>query len=48
VARKDTFRYLGAMLQRDEDIDENVNHRIKARSRKCQQASHFLCDKRVP
>ena len=30
VPRKDTFRYLGSMLQRDEDIDEDVSHRIKA------------------
>jgi hypothetical protein len=30
VPRKDTFRYLGSMLQKDGDIDEDVNHRIKA------------------
>jgi hypothetical protein len=30
VPRKDTFRYLGSMLQRDEYIDEVVSHRIKA------------------
>jgi hypothetical protein len=30
VSRKDTFRYLGSMLQRDGDIDEDVSHRIKA------------------
>ena len=29
VPRKDTFRYLGSMLQRDGDIDEDVSHRIK-------------------
>jgi hypothetical protein len=28
VPRKDTFRYLGSMLQRDRDIDD-VSHRIK-------------------
>ena len=26
VPRKDTFRYLGSMLQRDGDIDEDVSH----------------------
>jgi hypothetical protein len=31
VPQKDTFRYLGSMLQKDEDIDEDMNHRIKAR-----------------
>ena len=30
VPRKDTFRYLGSVLQRDGDIDEDVSHRIKA------------------
>ena len=29
VPRKDTFRYLESMLQRDGDIDEDVSHRIK-------------------
>jgi hypothetical protein len=28
VAKKDTFRYLGSMLQKDGDIDEDVRHRI--------------------
>lgn len=30
VPRKNTLRYLGSMLQRDQDIDENVSHKIKA------------------
>jgi hypothetical protein len=30
VPKKDTFRYLGSMLQKNEDIDEDVSHRIKA------------------
>ena len=30
VPKKDTFRYLGSMLQRDGDVDEDVSHRIKA------------------
>jgi hypothetical protein len=29
IPKKDTFRYLGSMLQKDKDIDENVSHRIK-------------------
>jgi hypothetical protein len=29
VSKKDTFRYLGSMLQKDGDIDEDVSHRIK-------------------
>jgi hypothetical protein len=30
VPKKDTFRYLGSMLQKNRDIDEDVSHRIKA------------------
>ena len=48
VPRKDTFRYLGSMLQRDRDIDEDVSHRIKAEWMKWCQASGVLCDKKVP
>jgi hypothetical protein len=30
VSKKDTFLYLGLMLQKNGDIDEDVSHRIKA------------------
>jgi hypothetical protein len=30
VAKKDTFRYLGLMLQKDADIDDDVRHKISA------------------
>ena len=46
VVHKDTFRYLGSMLQRDGDIDAGVSHRIKAGWIKWRQASGILCDKR--
>ena len=29
VPQKDTFRHLGSMLQKNGDIDKDVNHRIK-------------------
>jgi len=48
VPKKDTFRYLGSMLQKDGDIDEDVRHRISAGWLKWRQASGVLCDKRVP
>ena len=48
VPKKDIFRYLGSMLQRDGDIDVDVSHRIKAGWIKWRQASGILCDKRVP
>jgi Reverse transcriptase (RNA-dependent DNA polymerase) len=30
IPMNDTFRYLGSMLQSEEDIDEDVSHRIRA------------------
>ena len=48
VPKKDTFRYLGSILQRDRDIDADVSYRIKAGWIKWRQASGILCDKRVP
>jgi hypothetical protein len=47
VPKKDTFRYLGSMLQKDGDIDEDLNHRIKASWLKWHQASDVLCDPSV-
>jgi hypothetical protein len=29
VSKKDNFRYLGSMLQKNKNIDEDVSHRIK-------------------
>ena len=48
VPQKDTFQYLRSMMQKDGDIDEDVNHRIKAGWMKWRQASGILCDMRVP
>ncbi|KAG2593988.1 hypothetical protein PVAP13_5NG596102 [Panicum virgatum] len=48
VVQNDTFRYLGSVLQKDGDIDEDVRHRISAGWLKWRQASGILCDKRVP
>ena len=48
VAKKDTFWYLGSMLQKDGDIDEDVKHRISASWLKWRQASGVLYGKRVP
>jgi hypothetical protein len=48
VPKKDTFRYLGSMLQKDGNIDEDVCHRIKPRRLKWCQASGVMCDPRVP
>jgi hypothetical protein len=47
VAKKKTFRYLGSMLQKDGDIDEDVRHTISAGWLKWRQAFGVLCDKKV-
>ena len=48
VPKKDTFRYLGSILQSDGNIDADVSHRIKAGWMKWRQASGILCDNKVP
>jgi hypothetical protein len=48
VSKKGTFRYLGSMLQKDGDIDEDLSHRIKACWLTWRQVSGVLCDPRVP
>jgi hypothetical protein len=48
VPKKDIFRYLGSMLQKDGDIDEDLSHRIKVGWLKWRQGSGVLCDSRVP
>jgi hypothetical protein len=47
VPKKDTFHYLGSMLQKDGDIDEDLSHRIKADWLKWRQSSGVLCDRRM-
>jgi hypothetical protein len=48
VPKKDTFRYLRSILQKNGDIDEDISHRIKVGWLKWRQASGVLCDPRVP
>jgi hypothetical protein len=48
VPKKDTFRYLKSMLQKNGDIDEDVSYRIKFGWLKLRQASSVLCDPKVP
>jgi hypothetical protein len=48
VPKKDAFCYLGSMLQKDGDIDEDVSHRIKVGWLKWRQTSNVLCDPWVP
>jgi hypothetical protein len=47
VPKKDIFCYLGSMLQKDEDIDEDLSHKIKVGWLNWRQTSGVLCDPRV-
>jgi hypothetical protein len=47
VPKKDTFRYLGLMLQTDRDIDKDVSYKIKTSWLKWRQASGVLRDSKV-
>src|SRR5438045_1714166 len=48
MTKKDIFYYLGSVLQKDSDIDEDVRHRITAEWLKWRQASGVFYDRRVP
>ena len=41
------FKYLGSVIQKDE-IDGDVNHRIKAKWLKWRSAIRVLCDRNMP
>jgi hypothetical protein len=48
IPRKDSFRYLGSMISKDGEIDEDVEHRIRAGWLKWRLASGVLCDRQMP
>ena len=48
VPKKESFRYLGSMLQFDGEIDKDVSFRIQAGWVKWRLASGILCDRKIP
>ena len=42
------FKYLGLVIQKDGEIDEDVNHRIKDELFKWRSATGVLCDHNMP
>ena len=42
------FKYLGSIIQKDGEIDGDVNHRIKAGWFKWRSATGVLCDRNMP
>ena len=42
------FKYLGSIVQKDGEIDGDVNHKIKAGLLKWSSATGVLCDRNMP
>ncbi|XP_047249944.1 uncharacterized protein LOC124885734, partial [Capsicum annuum] len=48
IQKRESFKYLGSIIQDNGEIDEDVTHRIGAGWLKWRLASGVLCDKNVP
>ncbi|KAG5581032.1 hypothetical protein H5410_051659 [Solanum commersonii] len=48
IPKKESFKYLGSVIQGSGDIDDDVTHRIGVAWRKWRLASGVLCDKKIP
>ncbi|KAM3382190.1 hypothetical protein P3S68_007763 [Capsicum galapagoense] len=48
VGKRESFKYLGSVIQSNGEIDEDVSHCIGAGWMKWKLASGVLCDKKVP
>ncbi|KAL6559482.1 hypothetical protein OROGR_004599 [Orobanche gracilis] len=44
----DKFKYLGSIIQKEGEVEDDVTHRIKAGWLKWRAATGVLCDKKVP
>ena len=42
------FKYLGSIIQKDKEINSDVNHRIHAGWLKWRSATRVLCDRNIP
>ena len=47
IPQSDSFCYLGSIISKDGEIDEDVKHRIKAGWLKWRLSSGVLCDRRI-
>ncbi|XP_050507071.1 uncharacterized protein LOC126884837 [Diabrotica virgifera virgifera] len=48
IVKSNSFKYLGSVLQSNEEIDEYACSRIRAGWMKWKEASGVLCDKKIP
>jgi hypothetical protein len=48
IPKRESFRYLGSIIHKDREIEENANNRIRAGWVKWRCATGVLCDSRIP
>ncbi|KAG5614785.1 hypothetical protein H5410_014609 [Solanum commersonii] len=48
IPKRESFKYLGSVIQGSGDIDDDVTHRIGVAWMKWSLASRVLCDKKIP
>ena len=48
IPRREFFKYLGSILQSNNGIDKDVDHRIQVGWLKWKSTSRVLCDRKVP
>ncbi|XP_026396928.1 uncharacterized protein LOC113291632 [Papaver somniferum] len=48
VTKKESFRYLGSMVQSNGNIDEDIRHRINSGWSNWRLAKGVLCDRKIP
>ncbi|KAG5583946.1 hypothetical protein H5410_044380 [Solanum commersonii] len=48
IPKRESFKYLGSVIQESGDIDDDVTHRIGVAWMKWRLASRVLCDKKIP
>jgi len=48
VPRVEKFKYLGSIIEKNGDINEDINHQIRVGWHKWRSASGVLCDKQMP
>ena len=48
ISMSSYFKYLGSIIQKDGEINSEVNHRIQADWLKWRNATGVLCDRNIP
>ena len=48
IPRVDKFKYLGSIIEKRGDINDDINHCIRVGWQKWRNAYGVLCDKKIP